>query len=201
MKRSLLFLAVLCLAIAVSAGAQQTTRQMQDFTGQTWVTGNLGYAFGMGDAFANYTEPYTNVEYSSDAGIGFGGQFYYGLKYNLLIGGELMFQTYTFKVTVPANLALGISQSSVSDSKTETNVIFNSLYGLNQTRTSALFLMGGTGLYDFGGMKMGLNSGLLWRKQVSDNVYLFGMPRLHVVFTDNTPMMIQLTMGAQFNIG
>lgn len=201
MKRSLLFLAVLSLAIAVSAGAQQTTQSMQDFTGQTWVTGNLGYAFGMGDAFADYTEPYTNVEYSSDAGIGFGGQFYYGLKYNLLIGGELLFQSYTFKMTVPANLALGVPQSSVSHSETEANLLINSLYGLNQTRTSALFLMGGTGFYDFGGTKMGLNTGLLWRKQVSDNWYLFGMPRVHFVLTDNTPMMIQLTMGAQFNIG
>ena len=197
MKRILSFTLVLCFAVSVSAGAQQ----MQDFTGQTWVTGHLGYAFGMGDAFATYTEPYTNTEFSSDAGIGFGGQFYYGLKYNVLIGGELMFQTYSFKMTVPQNLSLGISDYSVSESKVETNVIINSLYGVNQTRTSALFLMGGTGLYDFGGMKMGLNSGLLWRKQVSDNVYLFGMPRLHVVFTDTTPMMIQLTMGAQFSIG
>lgn len=204
MKRSLLFIAVLCLAIAASASAQQTTQttqSMQDFTGQTWVTGNLGYAFGMGDAFADYTEPYTNVEYSSDAGIGFGGQFYYGLKYNLLIGGELMFQTYTAKVTVPANLALGVPQSSVSHSSTEANLLVNSLYGLNQTRTSALFLMGGTGFYDFGGTKLGLNTGLLWRKQVSNDWYLFGMPRLHVILTDNSPMMIQLTMGAQFNIG
>lgn len=197
MKRSLLFCAVLCLAISVSAGAQQ----MQDFTGQTWVTGHLGYAFGMGDAFSSYTEPITNTEYSSDAGIDFGGQFYYGLNYNWLIGGELMFQRYSFKMTVPQNLALGLSDYSVSDSKTETNVIINSLYGVNQTRTSALFLMGGTGLYDFDGMKAGVNTGVLWRKQVSDNVYLFGMPRLHVVFTDTTPMMLQLTMGAQFSIG
>ncbi len=198
MKRSLLFYVVLCLAISAAAGAQQ----MQDFTGQKWVTGNLGYAFGMGDAFASYTEPYSNTEYSSDAGIGFGGQFYYGLKYNWLIGGELMFQRYSFKMTVPQNLSLGITDPySVSDSKTETNVIVNSLYAVNQTRSSALFLMGGTGLYDFGGMKTGVNTGMLWRKQVSDNVYLFGMPRMHVVFTDTTPMMFQVTMGAQFSLG
>jgi len=198
MKRSLLFYVVLCLAISAAAGAQQ----MQDFTGQKWVTGNLGYAIGMGDAFADYTEPYTNTEFSSDAGIGFGGQFYYGVKYNWLIGGELMFQRYSFKMTVPQNLALGVTDAySVSDSKTETNVIVNSLYAVNQSPTSALFLMGGTGLYDFDGMKTGLNTGLLWRKQVSDNVYLFGMPRLHMVFTDNTPMMVQLTMGAQFSLG
>jgi opacity protein-like surface antigen len=199
MKRTLLVCAVLCLVIAASASAQKM--QMRDFKGQTWLTGHLGYAFGMGDAFVNYTEPYTNTEFSSNAGVGFGGQFYYGLKYNLLIGGELLFQRYTFKMSVPTNLALGLTGSDVSESQTETNLIVNTLYAVNQTRTSALFLMGGTGLYDFGGMKAGFNTGLVWRKQLSPNWYLLGMPRLHVVMTDNTPMMIQLTMGAQFSLG
>jgi hypothetical protein len=175
--------------------------QMRDFKGQTWLTGHLGYAFGMGDAFSSYTEPYTGAEFSSDAGIGFGGQFYYGLKYNLLIGGELMFQQYKFKMSIPPNLALSLPGSEISESQTETNVIFNTLYAVNQSRNSALFLMGGPGFYDFGGMELGLNTGLFWRKQVSDKVYLFGMPRLHLVLTDNTPTMIQLTMGAQFSLG
>ncbi len=196
MKRTLLICVALCLVIPVSASAQ-----MRDFKGQTWVTGHLGYAFGMGDAFSSYTEPITNTEFSSDAGIGFGGQFYYGLKPNLLLGGELMFQRYTVKMSAPPNLALGFPGIDVSESQTETNIIVNTLYAVNQTRNSALFLMGGTGLYDFGGMQMGLNTGLVWRKQISDKTYLFGMPRLHVVFTDSTPMMIQLTMGAQFSVG
>lgn len=196
MKRTLLVCVVVCLVISVSASAQ-----MRDFKGQTWLTGHLGYAFGMGDAFSSYTEPITNTEFSSDAGIGFGGQFYYGLNTNLLIGGELMFQSYTAKMSAPADLVLGIPEIDISESQTEFNLIVNTLYGVSQTRNSALFLMGGTGLYDFGGMKAGLNSGLVWRRQVSDNVYLFGMPRMHVVFTDNTPMMIQLTMGAQFSLG
>jgi hypothetical protein len=196
MKRTLIVFAVLCLVISASAGAQMT-----DFKGQTWATGHLGYAFGMGDAFADYSEPYTNLEVSSGPGIGFGGQVYYGLKNNLLIGGELMFQTYTVEVTAPGNLALGIPDVSISDSQTELNLLANTLYAVNQTRNSALFLMGGTGLYDFGGTQLGLNTGLLWRRQVSDNWHLFGMPRMHVVFTDNTPLMIQLTMGAQFSLG
>ena len=75
------------------------------------------------------------------------------------------------------------------------------MYAVNQTRSSALFLTGGTGLYDFGGTELGINSGLFWRKQVSDKVHLFGMPRLHIVFADSTPMMFQLTMGAQFSLG
>ena len=196
MKRTLLICAVFCLVISTSASAQ-----MWDFKGQTWATGHLGYAFGMGSAFSNYSEPITNTEFSSGPGIGFGGQFYYGLKDNLLIGGELMLQSYTVKMSAPANLALGIPAIDISESQTEFNLIVNTLYGVSRTRNSALFLMGGTGLYDFGGMQPGLNTGLFWRKQVSDNVYLFGMPRMHVVLTDNTPMMIQLTMGAQFSLG
>lgn len=186
----------ICLIFSVSASAQ-----MQDFKGQTWVTGHLGYAFGMGDAFADYTEPITNTEFSSGPGVGFGGQFYYGLNRKLLIGGELMFQSYTVKLYSPANLGLGIPEMDISETQTETNLIVNTLYAVSQSRNSALFLMGGSGLYDFGGTKMGLNGGLVWRKQVSDNVHLFGMPRLHVVLTDSTPTMIQLTMGAQFSLG
>ncbi len=199
MKQILLTCAVLCLVISASANAQNA--QMHDFKGQTWVTGHLGYAFGMGSAFSDYKEPITNIEVSSGPGIGFGGQFYYGLKYNLLIGGELMFQSYTVKISAPANLALGIPEIDESESEIESNLIFNTLYAVNQSSKSALFLMGGTGLYDFGGTQLGLNTGIVWRKQVSDNVHLFGMPRLHVVLTDNTPTMIQLTMGAQFSLG
>ncbi len=195
MKRTLLICAVFCLVISASVSAQ-----VRDFKGQTWATGHLGYAFGMGSAFSSYSEPITNTEISSGPGIGFGGQFYYGWKNNLLIGGELMFQSYTVEMSRPANLALGIPEIDVSESETELNLIANTLYAVNQTRSSDLFLMGGTGLYDFGGMQLGLNSGLFWRKQVSDNVHLFGMPRLHVVLTDNTPMMVQLTMGAQFSL-
>ena len=168
MKRTLLICAVFCLVLSASANAQ-----MPGFKGQSWATGHLGYSFGMGNAFSSYSEPYTNMEFSSDAGIGFGGQYYYGLKENLLIGGELLFQRYTMKMSVPANLALGIPEMDVSESQIELNVLVNTLYAVNRTRNSALFLMGGTGLYDFGGTQLGLNGGLVWRKQVSDNVYLF----------------------------
>jgi len=196
MKRILLISLVLCLVISASASAQ-----MWDFKGQSWVTGHLGYAVGMGNAFSSYTEPITSTEFSSGPGVGFGGQYYYGLKKNLLIGGELMFQKYTVKMSTPANITLGIPETNISESQTEVNIIVNTLYALTQNRNSALFLMGGTGLYDFGGTELGLNAGLFWRKQVSDKVHLFGMPRLHVILADSTPMMIQFTMGAQFSVG
>jgi len=196
MKRVLLMLVVLMLVVAVSANAQ-----MRDFKGQTWFTGHLGYAFGMGDAFASYTEPATSTEFSFGPGIGFGGQFYYGLDQKWLVGGELMLQSYTAKMSAPANLALDLPAMDVSETETEINVIANSLYAVNQTPKSSLFWMGGAGLYDYGGMEPGINSGFVWRYQVSDDWYLMGMPRMHVVFTDNTPMMVQLTLGAQFSLG
>jgi opacity protein-like surface antigen len=198
MKRTLLIAALFCLIVSASASAQT---QMRDFEGQIWATGHLGYAFGMGDAFSSYSEPIYNTEYSSDAGLGFGGQVYYGVQKNLLIGGEILFQTYTVSMEAPPNLALGFPGIDESESETEINLIANTLYAVSQSRKSALFLMGGTGLYDFGGTELGFNTGLVWRRQVSDNVHLFGMPRLHVVLADNTPTMIQLTMGAQFSLG
>ena len=155
---------------------------------------------GTGDAFTSYTEPITNVEFSTGAGLGFGGQFYYGVNKKFLIGGEVMLQKYTVELSAPPNLALGFEGVDLSESTTETNVIVNGLYGVAQTRKSDLFLMGGTGLYDFGGFEFGLNTGLFWRHQVSESVHLFGMPRMHVVFTDATPMMFQFTMGAQLSL-
>ncbi len=198
MKQVLLICTLFCLVISASVSAQQMP--MRDFTGQSWATGHMGYAFGMGSAFSSYTEPFTNTEFSSGPGVGFGGQFYYGLKHNLLIGGELMFQRYTAEISSPPNLALSLPGIDVSESQTEVNLIVNTLYAVKQTHNSAIFLTGGTGLYDFGGMKLGLNTGFVGRKQVSDNVHLFAMPRLHIVMADSSPMMFQFTMGAQFSL-
>ncbi len=195
MIRTLLVLAIFCLLVTTSLSAQ-----VRDLKGQSWVSGNLGYAFGTGDAFTSYTEPITSTKFSSSAGIGFGGQYYYGVKPKLLIGGELMFQSYSVEMSMPANLALGIQETESSESRTETNVIVNTMYSVSQTRNSDLFLMGGPGLYDFDGMQLGMNTGLFWRHQVSPTVHLFGMPRMHIVLTDNTPIMFQFTMGAQFSI-
>lgn len=196
MKRTLLLLFVVCLVFSASSLAQRP-----DLQGQLVAGGHLGYALGMGDAFADYTEPFTQTKFSSGAGLSFGGQFFYGIQEKLLIGGELMIQSYGYKVTTPANLTLGIPETEISDSEMEINILGNVLYAASQTRESAFFLMGGTGLYDFGGMKFGLNTGLIYRKAISDNVYFFGMPRLHIVMTDSTPMMFQLNLGVQFPLG
>ena len=193
MKRTLLIVAISSLFV-VSA----LTAQVRDFSGKSWVSGNMGYAVGTGDAFASYSD--ANMEFSTGAGLGFGGQFYYGVNQKFLIGGEVMLQKYTVEMSAPPNLALSLPGVDISESTTETNVLVNALYGVAQTRKSDLFLMGGTGLYDFGGFEFGLNTGLFWRHQVSESVHLFGMPRMHVVFTDATPMMFQFTMGAQLSL-
>ena len=96
MKRILLICLVFCLFVSVSESSQ-----IHNFKGKSWLSGNMGYAFGMGDAFTSFTEPLTNTEFSSDAGIGFGGQYYYGVKENLLIGGELMFHSACFRQLLP----------------------------------------------------------------------------------------------------
>ena len=195
MKRTLLILVIFTLFISASLMAQ-----VRDYKGQSWASGHLGYAIGTGDAFTSYTEPVTNTEFSFNSDFGFGGQYYYGVKENVLIGGELMFQRYTAEMSQPVNLSLGLSGYDISESTTETNVLVNALYGVNQTRTSDLFLMGGTGFYDFGGMELGFNSGLFWRKEMSPTWHIFGMPRVHVVMADSTPIMFQFTMGAQFSL-
>ena len=195
MKRTILILVVCCLVISAS-----TSAEIRDFKGQSWISGNLGYAVGSGDLFSSYTEPISNTKFSFGPGVGFGGQFYYGVKSNLLIGGELILQSYTAKISSPANLALSLPANDISESQIESNFIVNSMFNVNQTKSSDLFLMAGTGFYDFGGMELGLNSGIFWRKKMSPTVHIFAMPRVHVVMADTTPMMFQFTMGAQFSL-
>ncbi len=193
MKRALILLVIFSFVISASLSAQ-----VKDFKGQSWVSGNFGYAFGTGDAFSSFNVATTKI--STNAGVGFGGQYYYGVSPKWVIGGEIMFQSYSVEASTPANLALSIPASEVSVSSTETNFLFNSMLSVNQSKKSDLFLMGGTGLYEFGGKKLGFNTGLYWRTQVSPKVSIYGMPRVHIVTADATPMMFQLTMGAQFSL-
>lgn len=158
----------LCIILSVSSLGQ-------DMTGKMKAGGYLGYTLGMGDAFQN-----------TDAGICLGGQFYYGWKENLMIGGELMLQSYGH---------------DGGGGSTELNILANGLYVMNYDDETAFFLTGGAGFYDFGGMKLGLNGGIVYRKMVSPTMAVFGSPRFHVIFADGTPMLIQLAIGVEFPLG
>ncbi len=150
----------------------------QDYTGKKIGGGYLSYAFGMGDAFKEIG----GVDLS--AGIGLGGMFHYGLKERLLLGGELGFQSYDIG----------------SDGETKLNLLGSMLYNLNYSYKNALFLTGGLGYY--GGLDgIGIHAGIIYRMYISERVALFGMPRLHYVFSDPSAQMLQIAFGAQMEFG
>ncbi len=194
MKHFLIAICAIFLITMPSAFAQ-----VYDLTGQMMAGAYLSYAFGMGDIFKDYED--ADVKVTRNAGIGFGGTFYYGLKEKIMIGGELMFQHYggdiKYKVSTPSYSYTGSGGSST----TKLDILANGLYAMSYDDESAFFLSGGAGLYDYGGMKLGLNAGVLYRKMVSDKVYIYGSPRFHLVFGDVTFELLQLAVGVQFSLG
>jgi hypothetical protein len=146
-----------------------------DLTGKMFAGGYLGYGFGLGDAFPG----------DVDAGFGFGGTFHYGLNERMMIGGELGFQNY----------------DSGTESELETNILFNGLYAFNYTRETGFYLTFGGGFYGGNDTNFGINGGIVYSKLISETISLYGMPRLHIIFADETPMILQLAVGIHIPIG
>lgn len=194
MKRLVLFISIFVFALAGSAGAQG----LFDMTGQMLATGYFGYSLGFGDAFQDIEVPGMKVSFGPT--FNFGGQFFYGWKGNLMVGGEMMLQSYKLKAEyTEVDWATGLETTyEASDSETKFNIVAEVLYGLNYTDESGFFLNGGLGIYD---SDVGMCGGFMFRKLVSEKIYIYGMPRLHVIFADSTPMILQLAAGLQFPIG
>lgn len=150
----------------------------QDFQGLMKAGGYLGYTIGTGDAFDIV-----------DPGFNFGGTFHYGITDRLMVGGELGFQSYS------------IDFGTVDDSETKLNVLGSILYGMGYEDGQGLLLTAGIGNY--GGIDaIGINGGIVYCYPVSDgSIQLIGMPRIHYVFEDGSPLMITLSVGALFDFG
>jgi len=193
LKRIFLITAmILVMAAAVSA---------QDLTGQMKVNGYAGYTLGFGDLFKTRTAG--DYEFKGSAGLCFGGQFFYGLKENIMIGGELMFQAYNFesKYTGPAIPGFDPSLLEFDEGSSELNFLANILYMMNEDDETSFSLIGGLGFYDFGGSEIGFSGGILYEKAMGESFKAFAMPRLHIVMADESVMMFQIAIGATFPIG
>ncbi len=188
MKRGLLTLAMICFLFTMSASSQ-------DLTGEMYVGGFLGYSLGMGDVFQDVDNAY--YKYSFGPGFNFGGTFHYGMNEKMMLGGEMMFQSYK------ADLEYKTSAYTFggSGSSTEFNILGSVLYALSYDDESAFFLMGGAGLYGFGGMKLGLNAGVMYRKMLSPKLGIYGAPRFHLVLAESTYELLQIMVGVQYSLG
>lgn len=187
LKKALIIAAMIMLmSLGVSA---------QDFTGEMRINAYAGYSLGFGDAFPS------DDAFSFGPNLNFGGQFFYGWKENMMVGGELYIQNYKAEVDIAAIPEIGYAGSSSSDSEMKINILANILYAMNYEDDKGFFLIGGVGFYDYDGMSIGFNGGILYQTALSESITAFGMPRLHIVFEDNTPMMLQLSVGVTFPIG
>jgi hypothetical protein len=182
MKHVTTIMIVACVLLATSAFGQGLGPK-----GQMWTGGYLGYGIGMGDPFVD------EDAFSFKAGLGYGGTFHYGLNEKMIIGGELGFQSYKTEFDF-----LGSKESSTT---TEMNIFFSGLYTLNYEDGKALFLSFGGGLYGGDNSEFGFFGGILYRKLISEKIFLYGMPRLHLIMADETMKILQLSVGVQIPIG
>jgi len=189
MYRFLTIAFVVCV-LAFSASAQD------GFKGKMMANGYLGYTLGFGDMFDDIESVAGTV--STDAGIHFGGNFLYGVSPKLLVGGEIFMQSYSSEVTWD----LGILGSG-SEDDSETRVNFGGIiwYNLQDQDQQDLFLCGGVAMYDMGDSEFGFNGGVVYNYMVSDNIGIFGMPRLHVVMSDPSAMMLSISAGVHLPFG
>lgn len=185
MRRTLFIVVALSLALSVSAGSQ-------DLTDQMLVSGYLGYSLGFGDYFKDFETPL--AKYENSAGISFGASFHYWLREKYAIGGEIMFQRYGHDVELKPGAPI---QAAADGGSTEFNLLITGLHALDYTDDASLFLTGGIGLYDAGGMKFGLNAGAIYRKMVTEKIGVYAMPRLHLVFASDMYELFQLAVGVQ----
>ena len=191
MKRVLLLMLALCLALSVTAVAEEG----DGLKGKMFVSAYGGYAIGFGDAFKDIDEEIMGVtyKYSCDAGIGFGGAFHYGVTPKLLIGGEIGLQSYKAEAT--------IGGVSASETETKMNILASGLYALNYVEDeSAFFLAFGGGQYA-GYDELGFYGGVLYAKKVGEKFSIFVMPRFHYVMSDPAATMLQVVVGATLPLG
>jgi opacity protein-like surface antigen len=188
MKNILMILVVMSLLVAGTAFGQGVKGQMA-------VGAYGGYTIGMGDVFDDYE--LLDVEFSTSAGINFGGHFHYGLGEKIMIGGEVMMQSYKFE---SSGELLGVSFDE-SESETKLNFMATALYAMNMDDKKAFFLTAGVGFYDFGDTEIGFNGGFMYRQMVSPTVGLYLMPRIHLVMAEDMFELIQISGGIQIPFG
>jgi len=187
MKRTLLLVGVLCLVLSVAVSGQ-------GLKGKMLVSAYGGYTIGMGDVFKDYE--LGGSKFSFGPGINFGGIFHYGLNEKMMIGGEIGFQSYKAEVEGSGTGLFAVPSGSSSESKV--NILANGLYLMSESEKNTFFLTGGAGVYD---SEIGFFGGILYRWAVSPSVFVFAMPRIHVVLGDATFELIQISAGAQIPIG
>ncbi|MBD3258878.1 hypothetical protein GF377_10625 [candidate division GN15 bacterium] len=189
MKNVMMILAAVCLLAVGSVSAQGVKGTMA-------AGGYLGYSIGLGDVFDDIETEFGSS--SSDAGIGFGGHFHYGVSEKFMIGGEIFLQSYSFEFDYDFG---GFGSGSESESETKANFLATGLMVMNQDEKKAFFLTGGIGFYDFGDTNIGFNGGILYRWMVSETVGIYAMPRIHIVLADDMFQLIQISAGVQIPFG
>jgi hypothetical protein len=191
MKLTLLLLAGLLL-LGGSAFAQGPAGTMM-------ITGYGGYTLGFGDAFDDFE--LLGAEISTSAGICFGGIFHFFINDMFAVGGELYMQSYKGEVKYSSTYGGLLAGTDFSETNTEMNFLFNALYPMSYSEEQAIYLMFGGGLYGDDESEFGAHGGIAWHKALSPNIDLVITPRFHVIFADETVMMVQVTAGAGFGFG
>ncbi len=206
-KLCIWFLLILVLFMFNSASAATKTSHKSTGgfgTGKFAIGGNLGYSFGFGDAFKEYSWGYPyyggwyGYKFQNKLGFSFGAKFKYRINPKFSLGGILEYQGGS----VDIEHAGGFYGGDYSDSYHWTNLLTSVIYHLNPQQKNSYYLAGGLGLYMDGDTEIGIHMGGGVEHFFQPDLSLDGGARFHIIFTsgDNTTYL-NIYAGVNYYFG
>lgn len=198
MKRVIFTAVALCLVLAIGTSAQE-----MGMKNKMMLNGYLGYTIGMGDAFDD--QEFQGGSTSSNATFNFGANFHYGVAPKFMVGGD--FFAWMWKVETEIDTEVpGFGDLEGDETNLQFAILGSALYHAYTSEKADLFLQAGFGPHfmDGGGessTEFGAMAGGFYKYKVSPKLGVFFMPRWHILFSDPSAMLIQLSAGVSIPLG
>jgi hypothetical protein len=169
-------------------------------TGKFAIGGNLGYSFGFGDAFKEYSYDFGEWGWKAQSklGVSFGAKFKYRINPKFSLGGTLEYQGGSVDIERRGVFWGG----DVSDSYHFTNLLASAIYHLNPQQKNSYYLDGGLGLYMDGDTNLGIHMGGGLEHFFQPDLSLDAGARFHIIFTSgNSTTYLNIYAGVNYYFG
>ena len=198
---------VLVMVVSASAATKSTHKSSEAGfgVGKFAIGGNLGYSFGFGNAFKEYSYGFYSPSYGdwgwkikNKLSFSFGAKFKYKINPKFSLGGILEYQGGSVDVTRTG----GYWGGGASSSYNFTNLLASAIYDLTPQQKNNYYLAGGLGLYTDGGTHLGIHMGGGLEHFFQPDLSLDAGARFHVIFTSGeTTTYINIYAGVNYYFG
>lgn len=200
MKRVIITAMALCLILALSVSAQE-----MGMKNKMMLSAYGGYTMGMGDAFDDVETEHYKME--SSATLNFGANFHYGVAPKILVGADVFAWMWKVEAEAVGTIPGGITLPAADETNLQFAILGSALYHAYTQEKQDLFLQVGVGPHFLDGgeggssTEFGVMAGGFYKYMVSPKVGVFFMPRWHMLFSDPSAMLIQLSAGVSIPLG